>query len=270
MGAAGAVRQLGRWLPFLFLATIIIGSGSLFAWLVTSTDVFVVQTVAVLDAREHTEAAILEILDEELADVPLDRNIFLLQADAIRDRIVADVPQVRTVHVARKLPGTVRVIVQEKQPSMLLISNGNYYFVDESGTPFEEARLETLPGVVLPTVKNDDQGAEVVVGVPAVAESFVSFISVVQAKLPELIGADVVEMHIPSLAAREVHVRASSNWLLLFDVTREPESQLDVLQRVSEEIIPEEEYSQLEYVDLRIKDRVYYRSGLSTVPAATN
>ena len=260
-----AVRRgreaLRQWLPGIFLAAIIIASGGLFIWLLTSTNVFVVQAVTVLDAREHTTAAVEQIVERELAAVPLDRNVFLVQTGAIADRIRRELPQVRTVHVARKLPGTIRVVVQEKKPAVLLVSQGNYYFVDETGIPFEEARLETLPGIVLPTVKNDDLEATVVIGAPAIAESFVSFIKHVQDNLPAALNAEVAEIRIPSLAAREVHVLLSSNWQILFDVTREPAGQLDVLQRVISELISPEEQAQIEYIDLRIQDRVYYRSG---------
>ena len=252
--------MIHRWLPTIFLIAIVLVSGGIFVWLLVATDVFVVRAVTVLDAREHTNQAVEEIVERELAAVPLDRNIFLVQTGAIVDTIRRELPQVRTVHVARKLPGTIRVVVQEKKPAVLLVSNGSYYFVDEAGIPFEEARLETLPGVVLPTVKNDDVDASVVVGAPAIAESFVSFITHVQDNLPDTLNADVAEIHIPSLAAREVHVLLSSNWQILFDVTREPIGQLDVLRRVINELISQEEQAQLEYIDLRIKDRVYYRS----------
>lgn len=258
---------VSSWAPTVFLSAIIITSISLFFWFLLATDVFVVKAVTVLDAREQTTTAIQDIVEQQLAAAPFGRTIFLVQTGTIADAIRRHLPAVRTVSVIRTLPGTLRVVIQEKKPAVILLSNGTYYFVDETGVPFEEAHLETLPGIVLPTVKNDDQSAVVTIGVPAVAPSFVSFITYVQKHLPEVLAAEVVEIHIPSLAAREVHVLLNSNWRLLFDVTRDPAKQLGILQRVANELISPEEQTQLQYIDLRIKDRVYYRSGL---PPATD
>lgn len=260
-----AWATLTRWIPVLFLLAIIVGSGLLFGWLVFATDVFVVQAVTVLDARDHTAQAIKNIVEAEQGIGSQTSNIFFIQTDSIANKITRELPQIRTVHVLRKLPSTLRVVVQEKQPTVLLVSNGNYYFVDDMGVPFEEASLEKLPGIILPIVKNDDVNAKVTIGAPAIATSFVSFITQVQQELPDIVGAEVAEIHIPSLAAREVHVLLSSNWRLLFDVTREPAGQLEVLKRVVTELITPEEQTQLEYIDLRIKDRVYYRSGVTVL-----
>ncbi len=267
LGTTKRVRVAGRrWfinlMPIfsvIFLGALIVVPAGLFGWLLVGTDVFKVQSITVVDAREHTMDEARQIVKQGIEDLPLDNNIFLVNTDALEILITTRIPQVRTVHVTRKLPGTIKVIIQEKTPAMLLASNGNYYFVDEQGIVYEEASLDTLPGVVLPIVKNDDREAKVAIGVRAVSDTFVKFIDELEEVLQPKVGAQIGEIHIPSLAAREVLVVLDNNWTLLLDATRGAEQQARVMRQLLIDKIAEEDRDKLEYVDLRIPNRVYYR-----------
>lgn len=257
-------RKVLPWLSVALLVMVVAVPLILFVWLFFFTDIFTVQAVTVVDAREHTIDAVRDIIEQTVEELPLTRNIFFVPTEAIEAEIISALPQVRTVYVTRKLPGTIKAIVQEKTPELLLLSNGQYYFVDGEGVPYEEARLETLPEVVLPTVKNDDRESKVTLGAAAVDASFVTFLQQVQDELPEGTGGQVAEIRIPSLAAREVHFTLNNNWQVLFDVTRSAEQQLNILQQLLKETISEEEKKTLEYIDLRIPNRVYYKAGGSS------
>jgi len=266
-------KQMLPWFSVLFLAAIIITSLGLLIWFIFYTDVFTVQAVTVVDARDHTQQTTKEIVQTHIDRLPLRQNIFFVQSDAIEANIISDLPQVHTVHVTRKLPGTIKVIIQEKTPALLLLSSTQYYFVDGQGIPYEEARLETLPGTVLPIVKNNTQDSTVTLGVPAVDASFVNFVQQIQEHLPETVDAQVAAIRIPSLAAREVHFTLDNNWELRFDVTRPAAVQLDTLKRVIEQMInadnsntdsdsandDQSNTGDVEYIDLRIPNRVYYK-----------
>lgn len=258
------------WLSVVFLVLVIIVPISLFIWFLFFTQIFNIQAVTVIDARPQTTEVIKEIIDNELRSNRWYTNIFLTPADAVEAKITSSLPQVRTVHINRKLPATLVAVVQEKTPALLLLSSGNYYFVDADGVAYEEARLDTLPGTVLPNVKNTDQSAEVTLGVKAIESSFVSLVQQVQEKLPEFVEAEVAEIHIPALGAREVYFLLNNNWELRFDSTRTAEAQLQVLKRVLEEAISLDEKKTLEYIDLRIPDRVYYRNRGATTTTKTS
>ena len=247
------------WLSVLFLVVLLLGPTSFLVWLLLFTNTFSVQAITVLDAREHTITAARAQATEHLTAVPFGQSILFVAAETIATTIASQLPQVRTVQVRRQLPGTLRIVIQEKTPALLLFSHGDYYLVDESGIPYEEAQLETLPGIVVPTIKNTATAGEVTIGVPALSPEFVSFVTEVQESLPHAIDAEVAEMRIPSLAAREVHFYVNTNWHVRFDSTRSASTQLNVLRRGVQETIPAEALSQLDYIDLRIPDRVYYK-----------
>lgn len=251
-----------QWLSMGLLAALLLIPLCLFGWLFFFTDMFDVQAVAVVDAREETAEEVKKIINEEITSSSLGKNIFFVQADTIEELIQGRLAKVRTAHVVRKLPGTIKVIVQEKTPVLLLLSGGKYYFLDEQGIAYEMARLDTLPGVVLTTVKNDDDEARVTIGAAAVDASLISFLQVASEKLPGLVGVQIGEVHIPSLAAREVKIILNNNWTVLFDVTRPAEGQIEVIRKLIQETISPEEVAAMQHIDVRIPHRIYYKTSL--------
>lgn len=249
-------RQLLEWSSLVFLILITIGPVLLFAWLLFFTNTFAVSAITVVDARPNTEQQIRTLTDSMRGE-----NVLFLQTDGLTSKLMREVPQLKNIHIVRKLPGTLKIIVQEKTPALLLLSGTSYYFVDAAGIAYEAASLDTLPGIVLPVVKNTDTEGSVTLGAPAVDAAFVSFIDEVQKKMPNISQAQVVEMKIPSLAAREVHFLLDRNWSILMDTTRPASVQLEVLERLLEHTVTQEEQQTLQYIDLRIPNRVYYKTG---------
>jgi cell division septal protein FtsQ len=246
--------EIGRVLSAVFLAALLIIPITWFIWFIFFTDAFTVRAITVVDAREHTSEAIKTMLEEKIGS-----NMFWLQTPVLEQKILLSVPQVRDVHIARTLPETLKVVVQEKEPVLLLLSQRKYYFIDGNGIAYEEARLDTLPGIVLPIVKNNDEAAQLTLGTPVVDQRFIGFVQYVQTHLPEMVGSQVVETRIPSLAAREVHFHLDNNLIIRLDITREPQGQLAILRKLLETTIPADKKSQIEYIDLRIPQRVYYK-----------
>lgn len=253
--------NLKEWASLVFLGLLTGVPLVSLGWFVFFTDTFVVGAITVLDARAHTAQQAREAVSGTLG-----HNMLFLQADVLEGKILSSLPQVRTVHVVRKLPDTLKVIIQEKEAKALLLAAGKYYFIDESGSVYEEARLDTLPGVILPTIKVNDPAASVQLGTHAVEDSFITFIATVQEQLPAAAGAEVVEIRIPSLAAREVHFYLNNNWQIRFDSTRSAAPQLSILRQLLTNTITPEEKIRLLYVDLRIPNRIYYKTNDAAAP----
>lgn len=251
------------WISVVLLLAVIGLPLGLFTWLVTSTDIFTIQAITVVDARPHTTAAVRQLIEEEVHKTTSlfpKQSIFFIRPAGLETKIKTDIPQVRSVYISRQLPGTVKAVVQEKTPVLLLLSDTRYYFVDSDGIAYEEARLELLPGTVLPIVKNKDTSSSVKIGAPVVTTDFVQFVTRLQQELPDHVPSHVAEIRIPSLAAREVTFRLTNNWDIRFDSTRSPETQLAILDKLLNNTIPEQEINSLEYIDLRIPNRAYYKT----------
>ena len=253
------VRRLLDFSSVAFLVLLIIVPFAMFIWLLFFTKTFSISTVTVVDAKQNTESAVRAITEKSIGE-----NILFTQTKPIERTILQQVTQVQDAHIIRKLPGTLKVVIQEKTPVLLLLSGGTYYFLDNKGIAYEEASLDALPGIVLPVLKNSDQNAHVTLGTRAVDDQFITFLTEALKKLPETTDAQVVEIQIPSLETREAHFLLDKNWTLLMDTTRSADDQLNVLQRLLEHTVTAQEMQTLQYIDLRIPNRVYYKSRISS------
>jgi cell division septal protein FtsQ len=255
-----------RWVLNIVSVALLLGAVfvplSLLTWFIFFTHTFSVHTVSVQNARPDTTAAIEQLVHDQIAldeRSRLKQTIFFVPTKVLERRIVTQLSSVQAVRVTRELPGTIKVVVQEKTPALLLLAANTYYFVDAEGIAYEQAKLENLPGIVIPTIKNKDTDANVIIASPVVSADLVKFVTAIQKELPNQIGAQVVDIFIPSLAAREVSFRLDNNWEIRFDTTRPAENQLSLLKQVLDTTIPPADKPSIEYIDLRIADRIYYK-----------
>ena len=63
----------------IFLVFLILVPVGLFVWLLLGTDVFTVQSITVVDARDHTMGEARLIVEEGMANLPLNKNIFFVK-----------------------------------------------------------------------------------------------------------------------------------------------------------------------------------------------
>jgi hypothetical protein len=129
--------------------------------------------------------------------VPQGINIWRLPVADIEKKVLA-LPAVDSVEVLRGLPGTVKIVVHEKQPVAIWSSAGVASLLDPSGVVFMQYPLDQLPlkgtpiGDILATepVVIDTQNLPVSPEKPVVSSQFITFVSVVQsqttATLPDL------------------------------------------------------------------------------------
>ncbi len=142
------VRKLMDWSSVAFLICIVIVPIAMFTWLLFFTKTFSITAITVVDAKPNTESSVRSIAEKSIGS-----DLLFTQTKPIERTILQQVPQVKDVHIIRKLPGTLKIIIQEKTPVLLLLSGGTYYFLDNQGIAYQEASLDALPGVVLPVLK---------------------------------------------------------------------------------------------------------------------
>ncbi len=72
------------------------------------------------------------------------------------------------------------------------------------------------------------------------------------------LGLKVFDFIIETDVLKDLRVNTNEGWHVLFDRSRDLKNQLEALKLVLEEKIKEERKN-LEYIDLRIENRVYYK-----------
>ncbi len=186
-------------------------------------------------------------------------RLIRVSPDRVAEDIVQNVPWIETVEVRRRLPSTLVLNIQEKVPLAFLQVGERMYALDSRGSVIEEVRPEDALGSQLPIVRNERPSEAVAPGTAVVSTAVMDLLHEVVVLLPDRLGVGVAALIIPAAGAEEVHVRTDEGWLLLLDAKRNLPDQLRVFEHVVAEALTSEDRKRLEYVDLRVAGKVFYR-----------
>lgn len=186
-------------------------------------------------------------------------RLFLVPRELLARHLTASVPPLATVQILRRIPSTLELHLQEKVPVAFLDISGRTYALDGAGTIIAEVPLEEASGRDLPLIRDQETSIPVRPGETVLSPRLMEIFHEVVVKLPEHLSVSVRELLIPAIGSQEVHVRTTGGWLLLLDGERPLDHQLRSFEQVVSEELKPDELTRLEYVDLRIQGKVYYR-----------
>lgn len=248
-----------RWLLVLVLAilcVILTGVGS-----ATLPNRFVVSEVVVTDARpelvEPIRSAAREIIDRD-GRLFGKTNIFVVPRMQLEGELPETFPAINTVQVLRRLPGTVRIRVQEHIPTAILYVHDTYFALDPEGVAFDVVPPERLRELTYPIIRDQRPDARVELGMAVLSPDVLTRVHDLIPLLPERFHLTPKEITIPAIGAEELRIRTHEEWTLILDMRRELSQQLAVLEKLFAEEIDENERARLDVLDLRIPGKAFY------------
>ncbi len=155
----------------------------------------VVENVKIAGTTRLSDAEVREVLA-----APSGTPIFAIDPDDIRSRIES-IGWVKSVAVARELPNTISIVIEERKPVALWQRNGNLTLIDDSGHPITSLDLDAwsdLPQVVgkgaehaaadlMPILNSEPDMAKLIKAAVRVGERRwdIVFANGIRARLPE-------------------------------------------------------------------------------------
>lgn len=141
---------------------VLVGTSVGVAWMarrhVTSSSRFAVTSMQIVgNDRRPADAIIAE------SGLVLGQNVFCVDLDAVRNRILAD-PWIADAVVTRRLPGTILVGVKERTPAAL-VAIDDLFLTGADGEPFKRLEpgdpvdLPVITGVTQESIADDRAGA---------------------------------------------------------------------------------------------------------------
>ena len=204
----------------------------------------------------------------EIEEFVPKKSIFLISIDQIKNEILDKYPEIKIVEIKKRLPNTLNIKIQERKNIGVwcqieleerLISteeliekeikrkiNECFYF-DSDGIIFREASL--IKGSLVLNVYGTKKPIKIRDNV--MSPKLVEFILTIRQRLPEIIDFEIVSFE-------DLRVTTSRGYQVYFNPTYSVGSQLEALRIVIEKEI-KQELNSLEYIDLKIEGRVYYK-----------
>jgi len=128
------------------------------------------------------------------------------------------------------------------------------YYIDNEGIIFEKAP-QTSGTLILVIKDYSKKGTKV--GDRAVGKELISKIINLRKYLSDKLSLKAIDFTIGPTTQDDLKVDTNENWYILFDYSIDIKEQVEALELILEKEIDNRE--NLEYVDLRIKNRVYYK-----------
>ncbi|TSC52354.1 MAG: hypothetical protein LiPW39_597 [Parcubacteria group bacterium LiPW_39] len=278
-------RRKISWKIWLWGGIFILVLGGL-VYLTAISPVFKIKEIAVSGnnfvSAAEIEEAVRALGRQKFLKIITQDTIFALSGKKIENKILTEFPALREIKV-KKIPfDKIEILVKEREPAAVwcqtkpesvlaptpvvsatssaatqkkqLPQSEQCYFVDKEGILFRQA--PEISGTLAATFY-DSSGQAPVLGNQVVASSTIAFAQQLK-KAAREIGLDITAFLCEEQISQDLSVLTSEGWWIYFDVSRPALTQMKIVESLLGEEIKEKRVN-LQYVDLRITNRVYYR-----------
>ncbi len=187
------------------------------------------------------------------------QNVLWLSITRPETAIIQHQPSIKEIQILRGIPDTLRVKLIERKPALLWQVSNQLYTIDATGFVYKQELLASRDGTyIYPdtnlAVVTDTKGIPVEIGQTAVRSDFISFIQLLQERLPADYGLKFLRAEINETTFN-VSILTDAGWKVMFDTTRKIEPQLKTLK----DVLDVKRAEIKEYLDLRVRGWVYYK-----------
>lgn len=187
-------------------------------------------------------------------------NFIILPKKRIADALKNEFIKIDTVEMAKKFPDGLEISVKEKRVAVVLCSGDSCFTIDDAGVAYAPADFSAnrLGENELPIIR-DESEKPIEQGGDVLEIGYIDFILDIRNKISS--GLDIgleKEMRVPGIAAGDIRLAATEGWRIFLDKNIPAEKEVEML-RISLNKIDAEKRKELDYVDLRINNKVFYK-----------
>ena len=253
---------------FLYRLAILLIVGAVF-YLVFFSSALMVEDILVFGANdeklnEEEEMEIISLtkplLEGKILDLVPRKHFFFVRSGKIKEEILNEFKSYKSVEIKRQLFGKLKIEIKKKDIFFLLCGDTECTPIDNKGVAMNRfPRTDIFQyGAELPLVI-DESNSVVEPGSGVSSEEQLNLIINVRREVEKTAGVMIEGLYMPLPSASELKAKTTDGWLIYFSTDNSAKRQIEALKINLEKEIPEEDKICLEYVDLRIKNKIYYK-----------
>lgn len=263
-------RLLAKIAAFLFFLSFILGAAYFFLF----SNLFKISEIIVKGNNRITNAALIgeagKLLSEKKILFLKNDNINLLNEGNIGDKIKNAFNRIDTIAVRKEYPNKIILEIKEREMAEVLCKNESVsapeektegtdysfdcFLIDKNGIAFEKA-ADSRGFLILRII--DKRGTNIELNKKVLNPEFMEFTKNLKQNFKNITNRNLRLLELEHPAQREI-IALVDGWKAVFDISGDPEKQLLVLKEVLEKDI-KENISKLDYIDLRVEGRAYYK-----------
>ncbi len=227
-----------------------------------------------------------------------ESSLIVLNKAELSGLLIDKFPRIKTIGINKEIPNRLKITVEEKKPvavwcgsteieviettttDEIIISdlvdgeNGivqhkkyiyeldpnNCFYIDEIGAVFEQISDVELGLLDKNIVKIQQWKTDSIeIKKDNLEISFLDFAKVVKSELKEVLNINVDKFIIPNPLAKELYAVMPQGWEIYFSMEGDALKQIEILKVVLDKKIPALEQVKLDYIDLRVGEKVFYK-----------
>jgi cell division septal protein FtsQ len=188
-------------------------------------------------------------------------NIILFSKDTARENILQKFKMAEAVEIKKVFPDKLAVRVQERKLGLVFCGGEQCLVLDDRGraiAPADFEKNELKENELLRFF--EDGGKTFQIGEMVMDAEYVQYVLAVREKIQDRAGIQISkEIRTPQIASGDIRMQTEEGWKVYLDWEITAEKEAEALHLVLENKISKDERKNLEYVDLRAENKVYYK-----------
>ena len=184
-------------------------------------------------------------------------NIFLLSTNSLKQQL-AENSEYEHIEIHKQLPNKLVIQITERKPNIVYHRDNRNYLLDQQGNTVKTLGVENsqphLP-LVLGTSTDvflETQDTERV-------QTIIAFIDTITREFPKHFSENTITHFTLLHDSYDLQAHTNDSWYVFFNAQLDSAIQLSNLTRVFNEKVTEKEKRNLQYIDVRIEQYVYYK-----------
>lgn len=210
---------------------------------------------------EAVERAVSASLTGNYLNILPKNNIILLKKDRIGRILMDNFKLIEKLEIKKYFPDTLTISIKEKNPMLILSSGGQEYVIDDLGVAYEKADFESdfLRENKLLTLE-DGGGRKISTKEETLSPDYIKFILDVKDRLKSYLDIGTSQtVKTSNIASGDITMETDDGWKINLNAEVGADKEVEMLKVVLDNKIEKEKRGELEYVDLRINNKVYYK-----------
>lgn len=219
------------------------------------------------------ESTSLEKIKNEVNQIIKKRAFFILPKDniifvnpmEIEKVLRQENPSFQKIEVEKKFPDILKIEISERRGALIWCRQENCFFTDKNGIAYAEifsAELMSFSGkedLEKMHVVQEEKDEKIKISQKVADQNFIGFILEISKNLKQIENLEIISLRTPESASSEIWITTIEGWQVIFNTSESAKKQAGNLAKFLSEKINEEERGNLEYIDLRIPGKIYYK-----------
>lgn len=208
---------------------------------------------------------VLVVVKESLAGKYLNvwqkNNFILASKSRIRNDLQGRFKRIENVEVTKSFPNKLSVVIKEVRANLVFCSGDSCWVIDEKGEVFARADFSSNEfGEQDLIVLRNSSAKNIAQEDILIEEDLMKFLIDTSHRLENELNIQIKgEYSTPAMISGDLRVETSEGWKIFFNNNLGSKKTLGMLKAILENNIDQDKRANLEYIDLRVNNKAYYK-----------